>query len=228
VRIAICDDERKDLMHLQALVNKYDSSIAVSSFESAESLLGGVKEQHCDIILLDIEMDGMNGFTAAEVLSTMKNPPLIVFVTNSGEYTYRGYEVAFRYLPKPVNYAVLADVLSAAIRKISSQKITITVEGSSHVLPIDSIHYFESFGHNLTVHTTAKDYICRTKLNEVESLLPGNSFASPHKGYLVNLDYVDTVGEDSLSLSNDVIIPISRRKKQEFERALFRFVRRSR
>lgn len=197
-------------------------------FQSAEGLLNGTKKEIYDIILLDIEMDGMNGFSAAKKLVKMQNPPLIIFVTNSGEYTYRGYEVAFRYLPKPVSYAILAGVLSAAIAKITSQKFTITTDGRSYVLPINDILYFETFGHNLIVHTTKNDFECRMKLNEVEALLPGNSFATSHKGYLVNLDYVDTVGENELSLTFDVKIPISRRRKQEFEQALFRFVRRSR
>ena len=215
-------------MYLQALVKKYDSSVGVSLFTSAEGLLEAIKRLSIDIILLDIEMDGMNGFTAAKKLVSMQNPPLVIFVTNSGEYTYRGYEVAFRYLPKPVSYAVLADVLSAAVARITSQKFTIISDGRSYVIPINDILYFETFGHSLIVHTMKNDFECRMKLSEAEALLPGNSFASSHKGYLVNLDYVDTVEDNELSLTLNVRIPISRRRKQEFEQALFRFVRRSR
>jgi len=215
-------------LYLQALVKKYDSSVGVSLFTSAEGLLEAIKRLSIDIILLDIEMDGMNGFTAAKKLVSMQNPPLVIFVTNSGEYTYRGYEVAFRYLPKPVSYAVLADVLSAAVARITSQKFTIISDGRSYVIPINDILYFETFGHSLIVHTMKNDFECRMKLSEAEALLPGNSFASSHKGYLVNLDYVDTVEDNELSLTLNVRIPISRRRKQEFEQALFRFVRRSR
>ena len=228
MRVAICDDERDELLHLQELVNKYDSSIDVALFQSAEDLLCGIKERRCDIILLDIEMDGMNGFAAAKKLSEMKNPPLVMFVTNSGEYTYRGYEVAFRYLPKPVSYAELAKDMSAASGKVSSQKFTITADGRSHVMPINDIFYFEAFGHNLVVHTKRNDFECRMKLSDAEASLPGNAFASPCKGLLVNLDCVDSLGGKELLLTNDVKIPLSRGRKKEFEQALFRFVRRSR
>jgi DNA-binding LytR/AlgR family response regulator len=64
------------------------------------------------------------------------------------------------------------------------------------------------------------------KLYEAEDMLPRNKFVSPHKGYIVNLDYVNTVEENELSLINDIRIPISRRQKREFEQALFRFIRR--
>jgi len=227
MHIAICDDEQKELLLLQALVNQFDSSLEISLFPSARSLLETIKKQRCDIILLDIEMDGMNGFAAAEKIAKMRNPPLVVFVTNSGEYTYRGYEVAFRYLPKPVSYSALANALAAAVAKISSQKFTITANGCYHVIPINDVLFFETFGHRLVVHTIGNIFECGMQLSEVEASLPGNTFASPHKGYLVNLDYVSTVNENSLSLTDETQIPISRRRKQEFEQALFRFVRRS-
>jgi len=227
MHIALCDDEETELQLLRTLVKEYDPAIEISTYLSAEELLDSLKTQHCDIVLLDIEMDGMDGFTAAVKLTAMQNPPLIIFVTNSSEYTYRGYEVAFRYLHKPVNYAILADVLSAAIAKISSHKLTVTANGYCHVIPINDILYFETFGHKLVIHTKKNVFECVMKISEAESLLPGNAFASPHKGYLVNLDYVDTVGEDTLSLTCETRIPLSRRRKQEFERALFRFVRRT-
>ena len=66
---------------------------------------------------------------AEKKLVEMENPPLIIFVTNSGEYTYRGYEVAFRYLPKPVAYETLEDVLNDAVDKIAPQKFSITENG---------------------------------------------------------------------------------------------------
>ena len=118
MRIAICDDEHNELLHLQSLIYRYDPGLDVSLYASAEAMLTGITNQQCDIILLDIEMDGMNGFTAAKKLVSIKNPPLIIFVTNSSEYTYHGYEVAYRYLPKPVSYAVLLVLMRASLRNI--------------------------------------------------------------------------------------------------------------
>ena len=227
MHIAICDDEQKELLHLQTLVTKFDSCINISLFPSAESLLASITEQHCDIVLLDIEMDGLDGFTAAKKLKSIQNPPLIIFVTNSGEYTYRGYEVAFRYLPKPVSYAVLEEVLSAAVAKIAPQKLTINANGHTFVINVSDILYFEAFGHSLVAHTKGDSFECKMKLGEVAALLPPFSFDSPHRGYLVNLDFVDTVREKELLLSCGIQIPVSRRRRKEFEQALFRFVRRA-
>ena len=52
-------------------------------------------------------MEGMNGYQAAEELNKLPDIPLIIFITQSGAYIIRGYEVAFRYLKKPVEYRTL-------------------------------------------------------------------------------------------------------------------------
>ena len=227
MHIAICDDELRELLHLQALLQKYDARIDISLFQSAENMFEGIKKLPCDLVFLDIEMQGLNGFDAAKRLRGMTNPPLILFVTNSGEYTYRGYEVeAFRYLPKPVSYDILSENLSAAIAKLSPHKFTITSEGRSYVVPVNEILYFEVFNHKVVIHTKKSDFECRMKLSEVEKSLPRNIFAKPHKSFLVNLDFIDTVEENVLSIIGNIQIPISRRRKQEFEQSLFRFVRR--
>lgn len=226
MRIAICDDEQKELLYLQNLVKKHDAYADILLFLSAESMLNSMENQQCDLVLLDIEMDEINGFAAAKKLVGMHNPPLIVFVTNSREYTYRGYEVAFRYLLKPVNYSTLSDVLSAAKARVEPYKLKLSTNGYSHIISIYEISHFESFGHNLVVHTKASEFTCKMKMSEVEALLPDDTFAAPHKSYLVNLDFVNTIGENELSLIGEIRIPISRRYKQQFENTVFKFVRR--
>jgi len=226
MRIAICDDEQAECLHLEKLVNEYDQSIDVTLFTTAESLLAGMHSQHCECVLLDIEMEGMNGFEAAKAISSLNDPPLVIFVTVSDEYTSRGYGVAFRYLKKPVNYIMLAEALSEAIAKVSSQKFTMLSGGVTHIVPEKDILFLEAVSRTLIVHTTENDYECHMKLSEAESALSGHSFACPHKGYLVNLQHVEAVGKNELSLAGGARLPLSRRRKQEFESALVHYIRR--
>ena len=225
MHIAICDDERKERLYLQSLISRFDSSIKTSLYESAEEMFDGLQTQKCDIILLDIEMNGMNGFDAAKELASTENPPLIIFITNSDEYTHRGYEVAFRYLPKPVEYEELSKYIAAAAAKIAPQKITVLADGRTHVLAINDIMYFETFGHNLAVHTKKEKIETRMKLSDAEAMLPNHFFAAPHKGYLVNLEFVDKSEAKELVLTNKIRIPLSRRRKRDFEQSLYKYVR---
>jgi DNA-binding LytR/AlgR family response regulator len=228
MRVAICDDEQKELSYLQSLVEKYDPNIDICLFRSAESLLNSASESHFEVLFLDIEMGGMNGFAAAKKLKEMQDSPLIVFVTNSGEYTYRGYEVAFRYLAKPVTFDIMATTLAAAMNEIMPKRFIINVCGSTHVISVKDIRYIETFGHRLVAHTKCNKYECRMKLSEAKAMLPANVFVLSHKGLLVNLEFVDTVQETVILLTCGLQLPISRRNKKEFERALFRFIRRAR
>lgn len=224
MRIGICDDEQKELQHLQTLVKEFDSFADVFLFSSAESLLDSIRNQNLDIVLLDIEMDGMNGFDAARHLINIENPPLIIFITNSADYTIQGYEVAFRYLPKPVDYTYLENALTAAVARVSSQSITVNADGCSYVLQVKDIIYFETLGHYLKVCSKMDTLQCRMKIRDIIPQLPGNAFASPHKSYLVNLNYVRAVGNAEILLTYGGQLPLSRRYKHDFERALFRFV----
>ena len=226
IRIGICDDDSKDLEYVKSLVTKYDPSFELFEFQSAENLLRSIKKQQLDIIFLDIRMDGINGFQAAKKLSETHHPPLIIFVTNSIKHSFRGYEVsAFRYLPKPIDYEMFANYLSAAIAKIIPQKIPISVDSKTHIISVFDIIYVESSGHNLIIYTTKEKFISRMRLIDAEAILPKNLFAKPHKSYLVNLGFVYIIETEEVVLASKQKIPLARGRKGDFERALDTFVR---
>ena len=99
LRVAVCDDERKDLDEIVSLLKRYDSGglLEITTFFAAKELLAASEKTPFDLAILDIEMEAPNGFEAAQMLLRQAKPPLIVFVTKSMAYTLRGYGVAFRY-----------------------------------------------------------------------------------------------------------------------------------
>lgn len=127
MKIAICDDDILDLQSLQSMIWDYDVSLDVTAFRSASALLRAFDTMFFDIIFMDIEMEHPNGYEVAEILMQKKDKPLIIFVTNSGEYTIRGYGIAFRYLPKPLSATAVSDVLKLAIESITPQKIELDI-----------------------------------------------------------------------------------------------------
>lgn len=104
MKIAICDDDILDLQSLQSMIWDYDVSLDVTVFRSASALLRAFDTMFFDIIFMDIEMEHPNGYEVAEILMQKKDKPLIIFVTNSGEYTIRGYGIAFRYIKSDCLY----------------------------------------------------------------------------------------------------------------------------
>ena len=101
MHIAICDDERKERLHLKSLINEFDSSIKTFLYESAEEMFDGLQTQKCDIILLDIFVDKSE---AKELVLTNKiRIPLSRRRKRDFEQSLYKYVREFRYLKTKIN-----------------------------------------------------------------------------------------------------------------------------
>lgn len=225
MRIAICDDEPAVCVQLEEYIHTYRSDLKYCSFYSAKDLLLASEENFFDIIFMDIEMDSPNGFEASISIMERADKPLIIFVTNSSDYTIRGYGVAFRYLKKPVTYSVFCNVLDLALSQAVPQKLAIPVGCSTKLLSLKEIYYFEIYGHILKVHTTETIYTCRLSISIVKDKLDGTEFAQPHKSYLVNLWHIDYLTSKEIWMTNGDRIPISSLRKDKFTELFKNFIR---
>ncbi|MEG0894357.1 MAG: response regulator, partial [Oscillospiraceae bacterium] len=97
--IAICDDNNVDIDYIHNLVNAwskvYEYTLDISTFTSAESFLFDYcKDKNYDILLLDIEMTGLDGVSLAKEVRKSNQTVQIIFVTGYSEYISEGYEVS--------------------------------------------------------------------------------------------------------------------------------------
>lgn len=226
MHIAICDDEALDLSSLHNILRRYDTKkqFQISEFYSAAELLVSAKEVSYDIAILDIEMDSPNGYEAALVLAKQPSPPLIIFATNSMDYTIRGYGLAFRYIPKPLTLEKLSPAIDAAVREIYADRFTFSVDGVSHVLHMKDIYYIEVYNHVTTLHTMDDEYSLRTSMKELLSQLPQGYFGMPHQSYIVNFTHIKTATTQEVVLTNGAHIPVSRRRQADFIQQLHRYL----
>ena len=136
MNIAICDDDPKDLAILLSILKQYDTQgqLTIYGFTTASELYESMKKQSYDIAILDIEMETPNGYEIAVRLSQEGNQPLIIFATNSMDYTIRGYGIAFRYLVKPLTLEGLAPVLDAALTEVNAHRFLFSIDDTSYVL----------------------------------------------------------------------------------------------
>lgn len=226
LHIAVCDDESIDLSKTLELLKTYDSSqqLRISSFSSAGDLLSSINNKAFDIVLLDIEMEPLNGFDAAKQIVAMDNPPVVIFTTKSNAYALKGYGIAIRYLQKPLTAKGLFEALDVAIEEAAAHRLTIQVENTIHAIPLRDIHYIEIFGHYAVIHTEKDSFRLRSTLKEITAKLPRGYFVATHKSYIVNLEHISYATSTVIHLDNDVVIPIGRTKTHEFSQALYRFL----
>lgn len=252
IRVAICEDEPNIRSYLTALVRRQEATCEIAAYDSADAYLAAGKEY--DLLFLDIELVGpaggaagnaaadgcgtsspMDGIALARKLRGMdlSRQPLIVFVTGHDDYIYEAFDVeAFQYLMKPIDEKRFAELFRRARERIAAEpeqqrkSLVIQLAGVRKVVPWDSIYYAESQGHKILLHR--KDGILEYygKISELEQSLAGQ-FSRIHKGYLVNLSYVEEYDHVSVRLENGDRLVISKYKYDDFAKAHLRFLQQS-
>lgn len=230
IRIAIVEDERRERAHLRDclayMAEKEQLEFDIVEFGSGEEFLGGYQPVY-DIVLMDIELPGINGMETAKALRRLDSFVLLVFVTNMVQYAVSGYEVdALNYILKPVNRFDFALKMNKAISrtaKRTEKSVQIRAGKDLYMLPVAAIRYLEVDGHYIVYHTTEGDYSEYITLKEAEKKLNKPYFVRCNRCYLVNLKYVSAVRDDVVQVGRDELL-ISRPQKKAFLNALAVFI----
>lgn len=198
-------------------------------FNSGEELLQA--EENFDIVFLDIMMDGLDGMKTAKRIRKKASCRLLVFISASREYVFDAYDVeAFWYLVKPVEAAKLKQVLKKAVLKTEAASpdfILVNKGRQKQKIFLRDILYFEIMGRLIDIHKTGgiSDYY--GKISILEEELREKGFFRCHKSYLVHLKYVKGYNRQEAVLDNGEKIPISKRRYEEFCKALLSYMKKS-
>ncbi len=230
ISVAVCDDEPRVSEYIKNAVCDYfakeDIDGRVTVFNDGEPLAEAYEKDEADfdVILLDVTMKNCDGLTAAKRIREKNRDVMIVFVTASAEYVFRGYEVrAFRYLLKPELANGFESVFRECITELTkSDEVRYTFQtGSESVgIPISDIICFESDKRKITVKCrSAKTYSFYGKLDTVEETLKKNDFVRCHQSFLVNARRITSVGTGELTLDDGSVIPVSKHRAKETNEA---------
>ncbi|EOS23118.1 hypothetical protein C806_03221 [Lachnospiraceae bacterium 3-1] len=229
IRIAIVEDEElyvKELMeYLERYQKDYEEKFEITVYRDGDGITAGYKAQF-DIILMDIQMEFVDGMTAAKEIREIDSKVVIIFITNISQYAIKGYEVgALDYILKPVSYFIFSRKFMRAIAKVKKRErkdIVIQTKRGVVRLDISNIQYIESFDHNLVFHTDGKDYISNMTMKFIEKELENFSFSRGNHCYLINLEHVDGI-EDKCAVVKGKRLQISRPRRNGFMKDLTRY-----
>ena len=235
IRIAICDDEANTRAWLSSLVRAQSCPCEITEYASADDCLADRRE--IDLLFLDVELapgrpDGMA--LAGRIRERSSGTqPVIIFVTGYDRYVFDAFDVgAFHYLLKPVDRETFARVFARAAEQImagreSPQRGRVLTLRSAHTgrtIPLDGIRYIESCDHKAVLHLRDGEFACYAKIRDLESELQDRFFRI-HKGYLVNLSYVDGYSKTEVTLTRGERLPLSKYKYRDFVKAYLRFLK---
>jgi DNA-binding LytR/AlgR family response regulator len=224
IHIAIVDDELNSQQLLFDYLHRYEiqnnESFEISIFFDGKEIAANYIPQY-DIILLDVKMDSMSGFTAAERIRKLDNDVVIIFITNLAQYAIEGYKVdALNYLLKPVSYFTFSEEIKRSLKRVRNQEksyLTIPIEQGFVRVDVKKILFIESEKqkHRILIHTDDAGYSMVCTLREMESKLQSKNFLRCNSGYLVNLARVIGV-QGNFVLVGKHRLQISRPKKKGF------------
>ena len=229
MRIAICDDQEECLEQALFAIKKCLLGVdaRVDLFKRGSLFLRAFMGRPYDLVFLDIEMPETDGITLAKKLRKLSKDVPIIFLTSHIEYALEGYEVnALRYLTKPVDPTKLRNVLSVVVERIRQQRILwIKTDMGEQKLLVKDILFMEAKNQNVLIYTATDAYCVRYNLTDYEKELAQDGFFRIHRGYLVSLAHIKSVGKCEIALDNTTTLPVSRSKEKELKELLFQFIR---
>ena len=236
MKIAIVDDEINEqeilTKYIQEWADAKQELVEISCFDSGESFLFSWEDdKDFSLLILDIEMGGINGLDLAKKIRVEDKQLPVMFVTGYDEYMQYGYDVsALHYLIKPVHKERLFMVLDKlALSKAEEIKALILCgEDGVRRIQIRNILYVEADGHGSIMHTVDEVISLKESLGEIEKqVIATGEMIKCHRAYLVNLRFISAIQNSDIILDNSERLPVSRNQMKKVQQEFLKYYKNS-
>jgi two-component system, LytTR family, response regulator len=237
MKALIIDDERLARVELRRLLSEFKEIDIVGEAVNVDDAIEKITTLHPELIFLDIQMPGKNGFDLLEELDTV---PTVVFTTAYDEYALKAFDYnAMDYLLKPIEPKRLEETVKKIVeksrREVTSRTTEHTLTESDQIFVKDgercwfvklaSVKLFESEGNYVRLYfDDHKPLILRT-LNYLDERLDAKTFFRASRKHIINLKWVDSIepwlnGGLLVKLKGGQKIEVSRRQAIKFKENL--------
>lgn len=228
LKCIIVDDERGAHLVLQHYISQIDRLELVGSCENALEAINLMHNVKVDLMFLDINMPQMSGM---ELLSTLKNKPLVIFTTAHSDYALESYAYdVVDYLLKPIQFTRFLKAVDKAFYHFGlglpdktvntppsakyETSIVIRVDGDWLRVEMDEIRYAQSWGNYVKIFTDSHIYLTALTLSELDQRLPNTQFVRVHKSYLVSIKRITRISGNALYI-NEISLPVGLTYRRE-------------
>jgi len=224
------DDEKLVLDLLVDDIQKVPFLQLVQRCRNAMEAADVLHKENVDLVFLDIQMPGLNGL---QFLQTLKNPPMIIFITAYKEYALEGFNLnAVDYLLKPVSFERFLKACNKAYEFFNLQQkplareadpgyFFVYVEYNLVKVVVPDILYIEGMKDYVKIFISSSDrpIITRASMKAMEEKLSGYRFVRTHKSYIISADKVTAIKRDLICI-NKIELPLSEGYKADVEKML--------
>ena len=214
IRVLIVDDEPLARDRTRQLLEEEPDVEIVGECASGEDAVAAIESAAPDLVFLDVQMPGMDGFGVLARISASRLPA-VVFVTAHDEHALKAFQVhALDYLLKPFDGARLSGSLQRVREQLRSaaphlfqrrllamladlkprpgpaNRIVIRSGGRLSFLKADEIDWIEGEGNYLRIHAGKQSFLQRETMGEIEARLDPSRFVRIHKSTIVNTERI--------------------------------------
>jgi len=236
IRALLADDEAAARSRLRRLLDRQSAIQVVGEAENGVEALQRVEGLRPDLLFLDVEMPGMNGFEVLRAISPDIPRPLTIFITGFHEFALEAFrERAIAYLLKPIEEEHLREMVTRAVvlvqsdssRKVENDKVHGLISHATQPLqqivarranrvflinPMDAVYFYMDAG-IVRMRVENETYWVNYQLGELEEALEARGFFRAHRSSLVNLARIEELRVDSHS----VVLVMKDAKHSEIE-----------
>lgn len=231
---SICDDNIEHIAEIDNTIHQLSGNhnIKVDSYITASELLASLekakscKEALPNFVLVDIELPDIDGIELGKKIKELYPEVCLVFVTSYVEYAVKGYEAkADRYLLKPIKLEDMEGLVQKLQQEQTKVKrIILKDKEQEHLIFIKDIMYISAEDKYTVLYTEGKRFLDYKSLNDYEKLLEDYGFYRIHRKYIINMYHHKSLSKGFVTLSDDTILPLSRRKEAQYREKLLKML----
>jgi len=216
--VCIVDDEALARRGIRSRLSRQKDVAVAAECESGREAVSTIRDHEVDLVFLDVQMPGLDGFDVIDAVGPEKMPA-VIFVTAYDEHALRAFDVhALDYLLKPLDEERFREALDHARSRIadceagelenrlagllsgisdrdeadaddeSSDRFVVKTGGRVRFVKTDAIAWVEAAGDYVKLHTDGRAHLVRKTMKEMETALPSDRFVRIHRSTIINME----------------------------------------
>lgn len=228
INCLVVDDEKLSRDYLSELIRRVPYLNLVASLENPNDVYLALKKHDIKLVFADIQMPELSG---TQLLKSLTDPPMFIYVTGSTSFAVESYELdALDYLVKPFSFERFLKSADKALDKLMLREgktnpknfITVKDRHRTIILPFMEVLYVEGAKDYIVIYTKEKKYMKWGTMKSIEAELIGRQFIRIHRSYIINLDYMDSMDGTSVRLNFvEADLPIGLSYKEDLNKRLY-------
>ena len=226
LKIAILDDDKTALSISKGAVEQFlqdhNAAFSLDAFYSANAFVISAKEEKYHLVLLDIDMEEMNGIDVGKVIKENNPQADVIFLSQREDLVFDTLFLhPFGFIRKSKLLQDFPSVMELYLETHSdsnnpNHQLVVTSKNRMVNINIDEIMYSEGNKNYQTIYLkNGTSFDVRLSMGELEEKLSNKGFIRIHKGYLVNYVFIRKIVKVDVLLTNNKILPLAGKRKEE-------------